>query len=539
MAAASSYRYKAFLSYSHRDEAFARWLHRQLEGWRVPNDLVGRATPRGRVPSTLRPIFRDRDDFAGGHSLKEATARALEESEFLVVVCSPNAAASKYVNEEVRLFKAMGRADRIIPVIVAGLPGDRDRECFPDAVKYNVDAQGRIGSDRAEPIAADAREEGDGPPRAFAKIVAGILGIAFDEITRRAERVRRRRIAVLSGGGVGAFLFATAFSAYALYENYQADVVLDKSVFALAGMIGRIDEIDNSSDVESMRADMLMTQCDLIEGLARTRRPIGLHEQTICQNQQARALFERGPKAAAIAGMAEWLDRVRREYGRTSAPKLDLALANVKAARELYDLRDTAQDPHALDALRDLVEIAASTGRSFAASSFIRSVHESAAWKLVARLEEASDWDGSRAFMRSAADLRALQAEALGSDPAGAAAAMQQGVFLRRLGWLVHRHRGDYAVAADYSRQAVALFRRLAVPDGDAPRLQFQHALAYEVLADAQVAVGDRAAAIESYEAAIALCERALDSNTVTASLREQVAKEIAHLHRQRTRIAP
>ncbi len=77
--------YKAFLSYSHKDEAFGRRFHRQLEGWKIPSDLVGRETRNGVVPRTLRPIFRDRDDFAGGHSLEEATLQALGSSQFLIV----------------------------------------------------------------------------------------------------------------------------------------------------------------------------------------------------------------------------------------------------------------------------------------------------------------------------------------------------------------------------------------------------------------------------------------------------------------------
>ena len=36
--------YKAFISYSHADEAWARWLHRALEGYRVPRRLIGRET---------------------------------------------------------------------------------------------------------------------------------------------------------------------------------------------------------------------------------------------------------------------------------------------------------------------------------------------------------------------------------------------------------------------------------------------------------------------------------------------------------------
>ena len=155
--------YRAFLSYSHKDRKWGDWLHRKLESYRIDRDLVGRETPSGVVPKTLRPIFRDRDDFAGGPSLQEATLRALEASDFLIVVCSPNARMSHYVNEEVRLFKALGRAERVIPIIIDGEPGDLARECFPSAVIYNVGSDGQISTTRSEPIAADARQEGDGP----------------------------------------------------------------------------------------------------------------------------------------------------------------------------------------------------------------------------------------------------------------------------------------------------------------------------------------------------------------------------------------
>ena len=112
--------YRAFLSYSHRDTRWAKRLHRALEGFRIDKDLVGRETPAGPIPDTLRPIFRDREDFTAGESLTGQSIAALEASQFLVVICSPAAANSRYVNEEVRRFKAMGRAHLVIPVIVDG-----------------------------------------------------------------------------------------------------------------------------------------------------------------------------------------------------------------------------------------------------------------------------------------------------------------------------------------------------------------------------------------------------------------------------------
>src|ERR1700686_2077561 len=83
------YKYRAFLSYSHRDMAWGKWRHKTLEGYRIDKDLVGRETPVGPVPKTLRPIFRDREDFSSGHTLTDATVTALDSSAALIVLCSP------------------------------------------------------------------------------------------------------------------------------------------------------------------------------------------------------------------------------------------------------------------------------------------------------------------------------------------------------------------------------------------------------------------------------------------------------------------
>ena len=192
-AVVTPFKYKVFLSYSHHDKKWGEWLHRALENYKIDKDLVGRQTPAGSVPKTLRPIFRDRDDFAAGYSLTEQTVAALEASQFLIVICSPRAATSPYVNEEIRRFKAMGRAERVIAIIIDGQPGDAEQECFPAALRRKVRADGALTDEREEPIAADARPAADGREMARQKVVAGILGVDLDEIARRAERAARKR----------------------------------------------------------------------------------------------------------------------------------------------------------------------------------------------------------------------------------------------------------------------------------------------------------------------------------------------------------
>jgi hypothetical protein len=170
------------------------------------------ATALGPVPKSLRPIFRNREDFGAGGSLTDLTIAALDASAALIVLCSPTSAKSRAVNEEVRIFKHRWPDRPVVPVIVDGSPNARDKECFPPALKFELAAEGHV-TDRPAPtaIAADVRPEGmgDGPELALAKVVAALIGVPPDEVFRRAEREQRRqariRNAVAAAAGRAGF----------------------------------------------------------------------------------------------------------------------------------------------------------------------------------------------------------------------------------------------------------------------------------------------------------------------------------------------
>jgi tetratricopeptide (TPR) repeat protein len=202
-------KYRAFLSFSLRDKPWAKWLHGALDTHPIDRDIVGRWTPLGPVPKTLRPIYRDLvgdgDNGSGGQPLTERTIAALQASRFLIVICSPEAVKSPRVNEEIRRFNAMGRADRVIPVIVDGEPGHSERECLPPALRFKLDPDRQPTNERGEPIAVDARPGGDGKDLAEHKVVAALLGLRLDEVEHRATRARQRR-RLIRYGMVGAVL---------------------------------------------------------------------------------------------------------------------------------------------------------------------------------------------------------------------------------------------------------------------------------------------------------------------------------------------
>ena len=177
----ADYRYWAFISYSHADKGWGDWLHRALETYRVPKHLIGRTGAFGPVPRRLYPIFRDREELSASSSLGINIERALLQSRSLIVICSPRSSGSHWVNEEIKYFKRLNREDRILALVVEGEPNasdgragvSPDQECFPEALRFRVGANGKLTRERTEPIAGDARKTKDGKLNAKLKLIAG------------------------------------------------------------------------------------------------------------------------------------------------------------------------------------------------------------------------------------------------------------------------------------------------------------------------------------------------------------------------------
>lgn len=223
------YKYKAFISYSHADEKWARWLHRSLENYRVPKRLVGRQTEMGKVPSRLAPVFRDREELASATDLGNKLTQALESSAVQIVICSMASAKSHWVNEEIKAFKRLGRSDRIFSLIVDGEPyasgkeGIDQYECFPPALRFNLGADGELSDEPAEPIAADARHGKDGKANARVKLLAGIMGLGFDDLRQRELQRRNQRLAIISGSAVVGMVVAIALATTAVIARNEAE----------------------------------------------------------------------------------------------------------------------------------------------------------------------------------------------------------------------------------------------------------------------------------------------------------------------------
>src|SRR5580698_8728143 len=115
-------RYWAFISYSHKDAAFGRRLHRRLESYALPRRLVGRSTTQGVVPRRLVPIFRDREELPAATDLSTEVRAALARSRCLIVICSPDTPGSAWVSREVELFRELHPERPILAALSDGEP---------------------------------------------------------------------------------------------------------------------------------------------------------------------------------------------------------------------------------------------------------------------------------------------------------------------------------------------------------------------------------------------------------------------------------
>jgi WD40 repeat protein len=228
----TEFKYWAFISYSHADRKWGNWLHSALETYKVPRALVGALTASGEpVPSRIFPVFRDREELPTSSDLGTMITQGLQQSRFLIVICSPHAAGSRWVNQEILDFKRLGRENRILAMIVEGEPNASDgkpgfsvdAECFPEALRYALGADGTLDRTRpTEPIAADARHGMDGKTNARLKLLAGVLGINYDDLRRREERRRRRRQSIVVSVSAALVLLFAALAAAAFWQRRMA-----------------------------------------------------------------------------------------------------------------------------------------------------------------------------------------------------------------------------------------------------------------------------------------------------------------------------
>ncbi len=337
-------RHLAYISYAPDDNRppgrpWADWVLEALETFDVPRNMVGRPTPFGPIPPRLAPNIKA--DRSTGETLSDTSRQSLDDSRMLVVVCSPAAARSAAVAEEVRLFKRLGH-ERVIALIVAGEPdsGSDETECFPDSLKYEVRRDGSIDREwRVHPIIIDARTgrgaaAGDRLSNARQLLIAAALGVPPETLPQPArERAARsdslpavpRRspraaawiavLALLAAGGLGWFAYKEQQQRIAAQAARQKSdeliVFLQRSMREKLAPMGQLSLLAETNERVTEHLNRVARE---------TNDPLALMGLADAFHDSADILEERGNHPAALESAVQAMQTRQRVADSPNAP---------------------------------------------------------------------------------------------------------------------------------------------------------------------------------------------------------------------------
>jgi hypothetical protein len=195
-----SYKYFAFISFQSADAKEALWVQKAIENYRLPTAV----SKTRSLPKRMRPCFCYLNDINLSEELMMELKQRMEQSEYLIVICSPRSAKSSFVNGGINYFVQLGRRDRIIPLIVDGLPysGDPETECFPEALRRHFPKSADPMQDH-QILGVNVNEEGAGSrrwkrQRAVLLVIARMLGLEFENLWNREVKRRKKQRAAIA-----------------------------------------------------------------------------------------------------------------------------------------------------------------------------------------------------------------------------------------------------------------------------------------------------------------------------------------------------
>ena len=221
-----AYTYYAFVSYSRKDKAAARYLQNKLESYRYPAVLVD-PDHKPENPKYLRKIFRDTSDLDVTQSnFTESIDRHIAESRYLVVLCSPNSAKSVWVDREIVRFLEThdDNPQLIFPIILEGdVP-----ECLPEKLRTPEFFNRNIPT----MIPDDASSRKEGWEHGFLQLVGCMLNVSIAKITDRFQKAKQAALRRIIVGILAVLAVTVGLTVWALIAEYKARIAEKKAVAA-------------------------------------------------------------------------------------------------------------------------------------------------------------------------------------------------------------------------------------------------------------------------------------------------------------------
>jgi len=316
------YRYDAFISYRHTepDRFAAENLHRQMEAFRLPGKLSGKTGERTKIER----VFRDKDELPLTNNLEDPIMKALAESEYLIVICSPRIRESLWCRKEIETFIRMHGREKVLAVLIEGEPADS----FPEELLYAEEtvtgADGSVSTVRrpVEPLAADIRGRNKREMLKALKteklrLLAPIFSLNYDDLRQRHRERRMRRI-------LGVSLAAAAF--FLCFGTFSTAMAL---------------RIRNQNRKLEEQALLLREQADEI----REQNESLMKEQALNLAEDSLRLLEEGDRVGAIQAAVQSLT----EYQGISLPYTALGEYALTESLHIYDNGSYIKPKHQME----------------------------------------------------------------------------------------------------------------------------------------------------------------------------------------------
>ena len=207
----------AFISYSRRDRDFAALLEKALKAYKPPPGLG--------LAARFLNVFRDESDFSGTEYYAAIDAQ-LRQSRKLILLCSPAARGSGFVDDEVRRFIQIRGAENVIALLLAGLPNNeagpgREQDmAFPQALCEALRmplATSFVGFDpKANKLGKDSFEA------AWYMVLANLYDVSRKEIEERDRKRQARQRRNAWAAALAVILMLSGALVFALISRQQA-----------------------------------------------------------------------------------------------------------------------------------------------------------------------------------------------------------------------------------------------------------------------------------------------------------------------------
>lgn len=346
-----AFTYDVFISYSRKNEIFASALQQALQNYKPEKDL--------KVPQRFIKAFRDKKDFTGSNYYK-SLSKHLGVSSKLIVICSPDARQSKYVNDEIKQFVGIRGSDHIIPVLFAGIPnnevkaGHEHEMAFPDELCKAIEmplAVNYLGFNAQK----DTINKG-GFTDSWYSILADTYELSRSEMEQREKRRRMRRRKITISALSGSLLVLTVSLMFALVSRNQAVTARNDALTAKkTAEAAQKSEKEQRVEADKQRDDAIQARNETTKALnsemeakivAETRRK---EAETATRNERVAKNQAQEQTIIAVAKAEESKRRLvtlYEEQGRQASLQGD-------SQRSMVYLNQAYQERQSLNSLED------------------------------------------------------------------------------------------------------------------------------------------------------------------------------------------